>query len=258
MLTPATLVQDDLEPPDGEFWTRPEWYDEVTGEPGYTLSEVARFFFARSTSWMRHHVWRQHLVLDGEPIGIPRDSSNNYLRWRLYDVERTAHALAQNGYLQLDQLSRVIGLVKLVAQNYKYLLQSPIETRLEALNNIADRKGPMVVQTVSVRRDDLTGDEGAEVRRFAIEDQGYEIDLTDATWGQLLQLLNPYIAAARPDPRIRRVNPSEREERERIRGWARDNGYTVGKRGRIPHEVLEKYTQDMRSRPRGPADQAGD
>lgn len=257
MLTPVTVVpDDDLEPPQGEFWTRPEWYDEATGEPGYTLSEVARFFFARSASWLRHHVWRGHLVLDGEPVAVPRDRSNDYLRWRLYDVEITAHALAQNGYLQLDQLSRTIGLVKLLAQNYGYLLQSPIATGFNPVVNVVDQKGRMAVETVIIRRDDLTGDEGAKPRRFAIGDQGYEIDLTDDSWAHVLQFLAPYVTVARPDPRSRRSNLDDRETRERIRKWARANGFEVGSRGRIPADIMQAYRKDSQ-KGIGPADQAG-
>lgn len=239
-LTPVSVIAAELSPPTGSFWTSPDWYDPQSGEPGYTLAEVSRFFFARSRTWLNRHVWRKHLVLDGEPVIIPRDR-NDYQRWRLYDVELTAHALAQGGYLKIEQLHRAIGIVKLVAQNYKYLLPSPIETRIEPINNVEKRKGLMAVETLTLVRDDLDESSGASTRHFAIGEIHYQIDLTDKNWEAFLELINPYVVAARPDRRRRLISPEEQEERSLIRQWAAENGHQVGSRGRIPYEVVDAY-----------------
>lgn len=235
-LTPVSLVSDELSPPEGDFWCDPSWYD-----PSFVISEVSRFFFARSASWLRGHIWRGRLLLDGQLIQPPRDPDTGYQRWRLYDVELTAHALAQGGFLKVDQLRMVIGLVKLVAQNYNYLLLSPIENRIEPVGNLMGRDAPMAVETVNIFRDDLDGTAGALPRAFGVGDIQYALDLTDANWAAFLALIAPYVAVARPDRRRRAVSPQEKDRRVAVRAWALANGYEVGARGRIPLAVEEAY-----------------
>lgn len=230
------------ETPDG-LWTSPEMFDPQRGEPAFYSAEVARFFFGRSPVWLRHHLWRQHLVLDAWSVGIPRTVTADQRRWRLYDIERAAHALAQGGFIKVEHLVRVIEIVKLVAQNYRYLIPLPLETRIEShVDEVARRVvAPMAVETLTRMRDDLTGELGAKSRTFGVGDNRYLIDLTDESWAAFLDLLRPYISAAQPALPREGESVESAEERRVIRGWARVNGYSVGNRGRLSAQVLRAY-----------------
>ncbi len=93
-----------------------------------------------------------------------------------------------------------------------------------------------------------TADETVE---FALDGVTYEIDLSEANAAALRDGLSTWIASARrsggrkkPTGRSAaggRTGSSHREETAAIRAWARDNGFTVSARGRIPTEVLEAY-----------------
>lgn len=240
-LTPVSVILDELSPPGGgSFWTDPSWYDEKTGEPGYTLAEVARFFFARSRPWLNAHLWQGHLELDGDPVLLPR-APNGYHRWRLYDVELTAHALAQGGHLDVRRLQYAIGIIKLVAQNYKYLLVSPIATRVEPIYIPEKRTSLMAVETVTRVSDDLDQTLGARTRHFSIGEIHYQIDLVDGNWREFQEAIQRFVAVARPDRRRRMASPEEQAERQKIRVWAQEAGYPIGSRGRIPYAIVDAY-----------------
>ncbi len=135
--------------PDGERWL---FYDEQFPKdrkdvyekkdkvgrpvPNYSVSEVAKFFFGRNAQWMR---WRYssdarvspitgkpnvpkhphgYFVLDGEPL-VPKTSPQGQRYYTLADVERMAHALAQNGVLSGIELNEVITLLKATAAIWK-------------------------------------------------------------------------------------------------------------------------------------------
>lgn len=93
-----------------------------------------------------------------------------------------------------------------------------------------------------------TADESVE---FALDGVTYEIDLSEANAAALRESLAKWIDAARrsggrkktgmrPTAGVR-TGASHREETAAIRAWARENGFTVSARGRIPTEVLEAY-----------------
>lgn len=99
--------------------------------------------------------------------------------------------------------------------------------------------------------DDLTGEESTEITTHSIliDGAGVEIDLTDDNYEALLALLNPYLHAdgAR---RIRgrsggraRSKPvgGSKAESAAIRSWAKENGYDINDRGRVPASVREAY-----------------
>lgn len=108
--------------------------------------------------------------------------------------------------------------------------------------------------------DDLDGSEDARTRTFSIEDETYEIDLSDPNLSKLRDLLQPYTSAARRLPRsggrrpVTNTGPSRPaatsgapsrgpEQLKRVREWASANGYTVSGRGRIPSTVLAAYDE---------------
>lgn len=98
--------------------------------------------------------------------------------------------------------------------------------------------------------DDLDGTELApgagESISFALEGKTYEIDLTDANAEKLREAFAPYIAAGRrlssgqPQRPARRRSANSRDLAD-VRRWAKDNGYTVSERGRVPGAILEAY-----------------
>jgi hypothetical protein len=100
--------------------------------PHYSVQEVAKFFFGRTADWLR---WRYlsdektdkktgeitpakhpdgYFVLDGVPLE-PKKSLTGYRWYTIADVERMAHALAQNGAIDGWQLDNIVNLVKAAA-----------------------------------------------------------------------------------------------------------------------------------------------
>ncbi|SDG96783.1 histone-like nucleoid-structuring protein Lsr2 [Microbacterium pygmaeum] len=86
---------------------------------------------------------------------------------------------------------------------------------------------------------------------FSLDGVAYEIDLTDGNAAALRDAFAPYVSAARSisaargstaaAPRARRR--SGQQDYSAIRAWAKDNGYQVSERGRIPASVTEAYDE---------------
>lgn len=110
--------------------------------------------------------------------------------------------------------------------------------------------------------DDISGDEADETVDFGLDGRLFEIDLTSAHADRLRAGLAPFVSAARPSdsPGARRSrgraaaqpaapaaspgtgsDAATREHNRAVRAWARENGFTVSERGRIPSEVVEAY-----------------
>ncbi len=100
--------------------------------------------------------------------------------------------------------------------------------------------------------DDLTGEPGAQTRGLRLDGVEYEVDLTDASFKELQDLLRPYLEVARVvrkggagagrPVRKAQVLPSSTST---IRAWAGANGVTCPQRGRIPATVVAAYEQAM-------------
>lgn len=124
---------------------------DTSGGPLYSISEMAQFFFARSSHWVRwleschystgkgkekkecgirpsahtkkqreehQHTWK--FMLDGNLLEAQRTSSGA----RKYDlalVEKIAHALASNGTIEVNQLRQALLIVKIQAEMHGYL-----------------------------------------------------------------------------------------------------------------------------------------
>ncbi|MDZ8171985.1 histone-like nucleoid-structuring protein Lsr2 [Microbacterium xanthum] len=99
--------------------------------------------------------------------------------------------------------------------------------------------------------DDLDGSvlevgEGETVL-FSLDGTAYEIDLTDQNAAAFREVLAPYVDAARrvsasrssSTAAPRRRKPSQ--DYAAVREWAKENGYQVSDRGRVPATVLEAY-----------------
>jgi Lsr2 len=110
-------------------------------------------------------------------------------------------------------------------------------------------KGNPVAQKVQVLLvDDLDGGEADETVTFALDGKTYEIDLTTSNADKLRGLLDPYTKGGRrtggrsaggrgKGRALASGNPDTAE----IRKWAKENGYSVNDRGRVPAEIREAY-----------------
>jgi Lsr2 len=98
----------------------------------------------------------------------------------------------------------------------------------------------------TVFTDDLDGSVADATIRFGLDGTDYEIDLNTAHAEQLRETADRYIQAGRKVGGVgrktgrstaRRSGPSSSEVRE----WAKDQGYEVKERGRIPAELVVKF-----------------
>ncbi len=125
----------------------------------------------------------------------------------------------------------------------------------------------MAKQIITRITDDLDGSSADETVRFALDGNGYEIDLNSRNAKELRTFLERYMEAGTRTGRIgqgaqlQRHSPQRsavvsargnREQNSDIREWAERNGYNVAERGRIPHEVQQAYF-DNRPNPRATA-----
>ena len=100
--------------------------------------------------------------------------------------------------------------------------------------------------------DDLDGtvlDVGSgETVLFSLDGTAYEIDLTDENAAALRSAIAPYVSAARSISSSRGASDASRKRRRpgqqdysAVRAWAKDNGYQVSERGRVPASIIEAY-----------------
>lgn len=92
-----------------------------------------------------------------------------------------------------------------------------------------------------------------ETVHFSLNGTSYEIDLNSAHAEELRQALEPYITAGRragsaatgggrsSSSSSSRKRPSRNPEVAAIRAWAKENGYTLSERGRVPAPILDAY-----------------
>lgn len=85
---------------------------------------------------------------------------------------------------------------------------------------------------------------------FALDGVAYEVDLSAANSAAFRDVLAPYVSAARSVSAARAGGSSAAAAKRRrtgqpdysaIRAWAKDNGYAVSERGRVPATVTEAY-----------------
>jgi hypothetical protein len=107
----------------------------------------------------------------------------------------------------------------------------------------------MAKETITIVRDDLDGSENAKSYKFGWGDDQYEIDLSEENAKKLQDFLSPYIEkGAKVTARLPRSggspaskSSSNKEELQKIRAWAQEQGLNVSPRGRISGDVVEKY-----------------
>jgi Lsr2 len=94
--------------------------------------------------------------------------------------------------------------------------------------------------------DDIDGGEADGTVRFGLDGTEYEIDLNAKHSEELHAALANYVAHARkaggPARRTARGRrAAQAVDTGKVRKWAKDNGYDIKERGRIPAEILAKY-----------------
>jgi hypothetical protein len=109
-------------------------------------------------------------------------------------------------------------------------------------------KGNPVAQKVQVLLvDDLDGGEADETVTFALDGKAYEIDLTAANAKKLRESLAEYVKAARRTGgravgrKARAAASGVGQDTAEIRKWAKEHGYEVNDRGRVPASIREAY-----------------
>lgn len=110
-----------------------------------------------------------------------------------------------------------------------------------------------MAQRVTVEMvDDLDGTASDAVATvtFALDGVQYEIDLAEQNADRLREALGEFVSAAhriggRAQKGTARRNPraasQTREQNQAIRDWARENGWPMSERGRIPADVIAAY-----------------
>jgi hypothetical protein len=118
--------------------------------------------------------------------------------------------------------------------------------------------------------DDLDGSASDDISTvsFSLDGADYEIDLSESNAEYLRNTLDEYVNAARRvggrikrstgGPRTTASRPAaSREQTKAVRDWARNNGFDLADRGRIPSHVIEAFeaAQSKGKRGRGKAKQ---
>lgn len=102
--------------------------------------------------------------------------------------------------------------------------------------------------------DDLDGSEAAETVQFALDGNGYAIDLSTDHAKALRESFDEWIESARKLGKVaigrrtvvaasRPTTAGGREQNQAIRDWARGQGLSVSARGRISAAIAAAYNQ---------------
>jgi hypothetical protein len=102
------------------------------------------------------------------------------------------------------------------------------------------------IQTLFI--DDIDGGEAEGTVRFGLDGAEYEIDLSTTHNEELRAALGTYVAHARKlGGTARRTVRSGRKpsgiDTVAVRTWARENGYDIKERGRVPADLVTKYRE---------------
>jgi hypothetical protein len=95
--------------------------------------------------------------------------------------------------------------------------------------------------------DDIDGGAAEGTVRFALDGTEYEIDLSSAHSDELHNTLRKYVDHARKVGAMARRSGSRGGRRPStvdtvaVRAWARENGYDIKDRGRVPADLVAKY-----------------
>lgn len=113
----------------------------------------------------------------------------------------------------------------------------------------------MAENVVVTTFDDIDGSEAVERVKFALDGVSYDIDLSEENARALRTVLTRYTRKARRvgGARSKRSGngamPSSQDPdvNHRIREWARQQGWDVSDRGRLPRSVIEAYHESRQA-----------
>ena len=100
--------------------------------------------------------------------------------------------------------------------------------------------------------DDIDGGEAEGTVRFGLDGAEYEIDLSAKHNEALRAVLGTYVDHARKVSGSARKATAARPSRKpsandtvAVRAWARENGYDIKDRGRVPADLVAKYRETV-------------
>lgn len=110
---------------------------------------------------------------------------------------------------------------------------------------------------IVVLEDDIDGGKADETVQYTVDGVTYEIDLSQKNANKLRDALSPFVTHSRKIGRgalstvggrrtqvPARGMAARRRENEEIRTWAKEKGYSVQDRGRIPRQIEDEYFQE--------------
>ena len=104
-----------------------------------------------------------------------------------------------------------------------------------------------LISDLALREDPDSTVPAHRTARVSLDGEAFELDLSDAEYEGLAEKLRPYREAGRkvaaggvPRTRAPRAH-RETIDTTVIRIWARENGYEIKDRGRVPAELVAKY-----------------
>lgn len=103
------------------------------------------------------------------------------------------------------------------------------------------------IQTLFI--DDIDGGEADGTVRFALDGTEYEIDLNGKHSEELRSALGKYVTHARKVGGTARRGAARSGRKAStvdtvaVRTWARENGYDIKDRGRVPGDLVAKYEE---------------
>jgi hypothetical protein len=105
------VLLDDAAPPDGRlYWTEP-----ADAPPHYSIGEVALFFLGYNRRWLAE------IINEHSDMGQHGFIYHGQRKWRLYDIERTVHALTEAELLSPHRARLALLHVRLVAVQFGFL-----------------------------------------------------------------------------------------------------------------------------------------
>lgn len=114
----------------------------------------------------------------------------------------------------------------------------------------------MAQRVITELVDDLDGSEATDTLTFGLDGRTYEIDLNDAHAEELRSFLEAYVKAGRRiaggpgrkaastatrSTSTRTTASGPKQDTGAIREWAKENGFDVNDRGRVPGHIVEAY-----------------
>jgi hypothetical protein len=103
------------------------------------------------------------------------------------------------------------------------------------------------IQTLFI--DDIDGGEAEGTIRFGLDGSEYEIDLSTRHSSELRSALDKYVSHARKLGGTTRRSTTRGGQKSSaidtvaVRAWARQSGYDIKDRGRVPADLVAKYRE---------------